>query len=154
MTDAVPRFLVEAFYKAYLDRDVERVAEFLADDVEWSISGPVDLLHFCGMRRGKAAVLDVITRQFPELFRFRRLSDDALLIDGDRVAKLSRFTAGRNDSNRMISYRVAYFLRFRDGKVTEFTAIIDSFDAVEQVLGHAIALPAADAAGQDNLIML
>jgi hypothetical protein len=39
---------------------------------------------------------------------------------------------------RKISYRVAHFIRFRDQKVSEFCSIIDSFDAAEQVLGHAI----------------
>ena len=59
MTAAVPRALVEAFYKAYAARDAAKVAEFLDDDVEWTISGPVDVLPFCGTRHGKAAVLDL-----------------------------------------------------------------------------------------------
>jgi ketosteroid isomerase-like protein len=35
----VPRSVVEDFYKVYAARDVEKIAEFLADDVEWTISG-------------------------------------------------------------------------------------------------------------------
>jgi len=138
MTEPVPRSVVEAFYQAYADKDAKRIAEFLDDDVKWSISGPVDLLHFCGARRGKAAVIDLIFRLLPETFRSRRFAKEARLVDGDRAATLSRFTATKNDNGRMVSYRVAQFVRFRDCKVVEYVSIIDSFDAVEQVLGHTL----------------
>ena len=68
MTEAVPRAVVEAFYKVYAARDAEKVAEFLDDNVEWTISGPVDVLPFCGKRHGKAAVLDLISQGVPAVF--------------------------------------------------------------------------------------
>jgi hypothetical protein len=40
----------------------------------------------------------------------------------------------------VISYRVAHFMRFKDDKVIENLSFIDSFDAVEQVLGHPLAV--------------
>ena len=42
MTEPVSRAEVEAFYEAYRSRDPQRIAEFLDDDVEWHIGGPVD----------------------------------------------------------------------------------------------------------------
>ena len=123
MTEPVPRSVVEAFYQAYADRDVERIRDFLDDDVEWSINGPVDLLHFCGSRRGKAAVIDLIVRLLPETFRGRCFTTEARLVDGDRAATLSRFTATKSDNGRI-----------------EYSSIIDSFDAVEQVLGYTLAV--------------
>ena len=68
MGASVPRSLVEAFYQAYSAHDAKTVAEFLDDDVEWTISGPVDVLPFCGTRHGKAAVLDIIERLVPHVF--------------------------------------------------------------------------------------
>jgi hypothetical protein len=35
-----------------------------------------------------------------------------------------------------ISYRIAHFIKFRAEKVIEYVSIIDSFDAVEQMLGY------------------
>ena len=49
----VPRAVVEAFYRALADRDVGTLATYLDDDVVWTISGPVDILPFCGQRVGK-----------------------------------------------------------------------------------------------------
>ena len=52
---------------------LKRAAEFFADDVEWTISGPVDVLLFCGTRRGKAAVLDMMERLVPLVFRHHQV---------------------------------------------------------------------------------
>jgi ketosteroid isomerase-like protein len=138
MTDAVPRAVVDAFYTAYASRDVTKIADFIHDEVEWTISGPVDYLRFCGTHRGKAAVLDLIHRQVPEVLRVFSFVPDAIVVDGDQVATLSRQSAKRTADGRVISYRVANFIRFRDGKVIENLSLLDSFDAVEQVLGHPL----------------
>jgi ketosteroid isomerase-like protein len=140
MTKPVSRSVVEAFYKAYASRDAAKVGQFLADNVEWTISGPVDLLPFCGTRHGKAAVLDFIDRLVPEVFRVFSFVPDVILIDGERVATLNRLSARATDG-RIISYRLAHFMRFEDGKVVENVSLIDSFDAVEQVLGHPLNVP-------------
>jgi ketosteroid isomerase-like protein len=139
MATAVPRALVQAFYKAHGERDIDRVGKFLADDVTWTITGPVDLLRFCGTRNGKAATLDMIGRQISETYEVRSFVPTAILVDGEWAASINRLTARLDD--RTISYRLAHFLRFRDGKIVEMRAIIDSYDAVSQVLGQEIAIP-------------
>ena len=110
MTDPVPRAVVEAFYKAYAVRDIEKDRAFLDDDVTWTISGPVDVLPFCGTRHGKAAVLDLIERgRCRPCFRVFSFVPDAMLVDGDRAAMLSRQSARRKRDGRVISYRLAQF---------------------------------------------
>jgi ketosteroid isomerase-like protein len=140
MTEPVPRAVVEAFYKAYADRDIAAIAEYLDDDVEWTINGPVEVLPFCGTYNGKAAVLDMMARLVPEIFQIFCFVPSTTLIDGDQVATLNRLWAKRTEDGRVISYRLAHFMRFRDGKVVENLSLLDSFDAVEQVLGHPLAL--------------
>jgi ketosteroid isomerase-like protein len=140
MNEPVSRAVVAAFYKAYATRDVQKIAKFLDDDVEWTISGPVELLPFCGTHYGKAAVLDLIGRQVPAVFRVFSFVPEAMLVDGDQASALNRQLARRADDGRVISFRVANFIRFRDGKVVENLSLLDSFDAVEQVLGHPLAV--------------
>ena len=139
MTQPISRAVVEAFYEAFAARDHDRAAAFLADDVEWTISGPVDVLKFCGTRRGKAAVLDLMARGMSQVFDIVKFESSVILVDGDRSATLNRLWAQHHDDGRMISYRVAHFSRFRDGKIVENLSLLDSFDAVEQVLGHPLA---------------
>jgi len=140
MTEPVSRAMVEAFYKAYAARDADKIGPFLHEDVEWTISGPVDILPFSGTHRGKADVLDLIARRMPAVRRVFSFMQESIVVEGDRLATLSRMSARRTDDGRVISYRVANFMRFRDGKVIENLSLLDSFDAVEQVLGHSLAV--------------
>jgi ketosteroid isomerase-like protein len=151
MTQPVPRSLVEAFYRAYETRDPDNIAPYLADDVEWTISGPVGVLGFCGSRHGKAAVMDLLGRQVPEVFKVLNFTPEIMLIDGDRAAILSRLSA-RHKDGRAISYRLSHFLQFRDGKIVRNSSLIDSFDAVEQVLGHPLAIHRVDAIADCDLM--
>lgn len=134
----VSRSTVQDFFQAYASRDPARIAPFLDEHVHWVISGPVDVLRFCGERRGKAAVLALFDRPEPREFEVSGFTPEAMLVDGDRAAMLGVLSGFKRDHGRGIRYRLAQFIRFADGKVVEFHTILDSFDAAEQVLGHAI----------------
>lgn len=153
---SVPRKIVEEFYAAFTTRDVVRLAPLLHEHVEWTISGPVDLLIFCGTRRGKQAVLDLVSRKTPHQFDIHRFEPAAILIDGDRAAALSRLSGITRDQGRAISYRVAQFLKFEANKLVEYCSVIDSFDAVEQVTGQRLVARAAcgTRAPNDDLVLL
>jgi ketosteroid isomerase-like protein len=132
---------VEAFRRARKSRDPQQIEPFLDDHVDWLLTGPVELLHFCGQRRGKAEVLNCLTQQHPAVLGEFKVELASLLIDGDRAASLSRFTGIQRSTGRTISYSQAQFLQFRDGKIVEYRGILDSFNAAEQMIGHPIRLP-------------
>jgi ketosteroid isomerase-like protein len=134
----VSRQRVRDFYDARMTRDPDLIAQFLHDDVEWSIAGPVDLIPFCGQRHGKAAAIDTMVRVAPSVFRVTKLNLDELLVDGDRAAGFNRLAAIQSGTGRIITYQRAEFFQFRDNKILAYHAILDSFDAAEQMLGHAI----------------
>jgi ketosteroid isomerase-like protein len=133
---AVPRAAVEAFYRALADRDMDTLATYLDDDVVWTISGPVDILPFCGQRVGKDAVMKLLRQDSPTFLADRRFVPNTMLVDGNNAAVLARLTATKREDGHAISYRIAHFIKFHDEKVVEYVSIIDSFDAVEQMLGY------------------
>lgn len=140
MAAAVSRQRVRDFYQARMSREPERIAQFLDDDVEWSISGPVDLIPFCGQRRGKESVIDAIVRVAPALLTVTKLEFEELLVDHDRAAGFTRVTAVQASTKRVISYQRAELFLFRNDKIISYRAILDSFDVAEQVLGYPIDL--------------
>jgi ketosteroid isomerase-like protein len=149
----VLRDIVDRFRAAYALRDADQIAEFLADDVEWTISGPVEYLQFCGTHRGKANVVDLIKRQIPQVLRTFSFEPEAVVVDGDEVAMLHRQSSRRTEDDRVINYRVANFIRFRDGKIAQNLSLLDTFDAVEQVLGQRIQFDVGNkAAPADGVI--
>jgi ketosteroid isomerase-like protein len=143
MPGPVSREDVAAFFTAFNARCGRRLAPLLADDVEWTITGPINLLSYCGQRRGKAAVLELVDRTVPEVIDVTSFVQDLLVVDGEWAAALSRVSGDQRGTGRTISYRVAQFVHFRDGKVAEYRSIIDSFDAAEQILGRRIE-PSSD----------
>jgi ketosteroid isomerase-like protein len=149
----VNRQTLDAFNRAYAARDLATLSQVIDDNATWSISGPVDLLEFCGTRHGKAAVLDMVGRLVPGLFTITGFVQDSVVLDGDRAATLSRLS-GRRSDGRAISYRVAQFIRFCGGKVTDYCSVIDSFDAAEQVLGHRIELDGVGNSDAGDLIAI
>ena len=134
----VSRQRVRDFYEARMSRDPELISQFLHDDVEWAIAGPVDLIPFCGQHRGKEAALDAMVRVAPSVFRVTKVTLDEILIDGDRAAGFSRLSAIQSGTGRTISYQRAEFFQFRDNRILIYRAVLDSFDMAEQMLGHAI----------------
>jgi ketosteroid isomerase-like protein len=135
---AVPRAAVEAFYRALADRDMDTLATYLDDDVVWTISGPVDILPFCGQRMGKDAVMKLLMQDSPAFLAGRRFVPNTMLVDGNNAAVLARLTATKREDGHAISYRIAHFIKFHEEKVVEYMSIIDSFDAVEQMLGYSL----------------
>jgi ketosteroid isomerase-like protein len=80
--------------------------------------------------------MKLLVRDIPAFLSGRRFVPSMMLVDGDRAAVLGRLTATKRDDGHAISYRIAHFIKFRDEKVVEYVSIIDSFDAVEQMLGY------------------
>jgi ketosteroid isomerase-like protein len=132
----VARAVVEGFYRALADRDMDMLATYLDDDVVWTISGPVDILPFCGQRVGKDAVMKLLMQDSPTFLSDRRFVPNTMLVDGNNAAVLAKLTATKRVDGHGISYRIAHFIKFRAEKVIEYVSIIDSFDAVEQMLGY------------------
>ncbi len=139
MTENAMRGVVRGFSDALAARAPELFSTKLDDNIEWTVFGPVDLFPFFGQRRGKAAVMMAFEDMSAHLSLIR-VEKEVVLVEGDRAAGLVRINAVDTFTGRTLSLRLALFAEFRDGKLTSLKALFDSFDAVEQSLGHQIDL--------------
>jgi ketosteroid isomerase-like protein len=140
MAYAVSRHVAESFYRAYMSRDPQQIGALLDDNVEWIVTGPVEVMQVCGIWRGKQAVIDRFSSFIPKVIQFKHLQIEALLVDGDSSAMFGRFACVHCPTGRQISHRVTHLVRYRDGKVVNYRAMSDSLDAAEQYVGHHIPL--------------
>jgi len=154
MPEAVARAAVEAFYRAYISRDPQRIGATLDDDVEWHVNGPSEVIKICGFWRGKAAVVDRFSGLVPQVIAFKSLEIEHLLVDGDSSAMFGRITTQHRESGRVISHRVSHIVRYRDGKVVYFRVVNDTFDAAEQFLGHRLNVEDAPPIAEGDLIAI
>jgi ketosteroid isomerase-like protein len=129
-----------ALHRALDERQLEDLEALIDEDVDWAIYGPIDMFPFLGARRGKAAVLEVI-RQIADNVRVHRFEREKILLGADSAASMIRYSLTALDSSKPISLRVAHFAQFRDGRLLSIRVLVDTFDLVEQALGHPIQLP-------------
>jgi ketosteroid isomerase-like protein len=130
--------VVEGFYQALASRDSSRLAPFLADDVEWVNVGPADILPYCGSWHGKRAVLELFSIVLPNAIHVKAFEPEMLLIDGSRAAAYCRLSGCLRKTGRVFTYHFGQITRFKDDKAVYYRAVIDSFDAAEQFVGHHI----------------
>ena len=131
------RAIVTDMYAAYERRDFERVAGYLHHDIDWVIYGPVQVFPFQGARRGKVAVLEALGAIAKD-YALESYTPQIVVVDGDRAAVMSDATFVQRATQRTLRFKLANFLRLRDGQVIEFREFADTFDAVEQALGRWI----------------
>jgi ketosteroid isomerase-like protein len=129
-----------ALHRAINDRQREDLEALIDDDVDWAIYGPIDMFPFLGARRGKAAVLEVV-RQIADNVRIHRFDRESIMLGVDSAASMLRYSLTAVDINRPISLRLAHFAQFRAGRLLSIRVLVDTFDLVEQALGHPINLP-------------
>jgi ketosteroid isomerase-like protein len=139
MAETTIRPIVEAFYRASAERDIERAVALIDDDVDWLVQGPIDVFAFFGQRRGKAAVMEGY-REIARKLDVTGYDVEALLVEGDRAAAMIRLTSIVRATGKVMTVRTSQFSRFSDGKMVEMRAVLDSYDMVEQTIGRVLDL--------------
>ncbi|ABE41212.1 nuclear transport factor 2 family protein [Rhodopseudomonas pseudopalustris] len=129
-----------ALHRALNERQHEDLSNMIDEDIDWAIYGPIDMFPFFGARHGKAAVLEVC-RQIADNVRIHRFDREAIMLGVDTSASMIRYSLTALDSNKPISLRMAQFTQFKAGKLVSMRILIDTFDLVEQAIGHPIDLP-------------
>jgi ketosteroid isomerase-like protein len=128
---------VEEFLTALATRDPDRIDPFLDENVDWLVIGPVEVFPYCGQRVGKAAVRAAHEQMMTGLETVKVVRD-YVVVENDQAAVLTRLTLVHKPMGRQLNVRLSHFMRFRDGTVIDYCAIIDSLGVVEQVLGHTL----------------
>jgi ketosteroid isomerase-like protein len=129
-----------AFHRAINDRQFDELAAALDDDVDWTIYGPIDMFPFLGARRGRDAVIEVV-KQIAENVRVHRFDRETIMLGVDSASSMMRYSLTSLESNKPILLRVAHFAQFKSGRLSSIRVLMDSFDLVEQALGHSLHLP-------------
>lgn len=131
------RASVQQIYAAYIKGDAERFASFLDDDMDWVLHAPVEVFPFAGQRKGRVAVLEALAGIADE-YELTSYEPQMMIVDGEQAAVMSDVRFRQRKSGRMLRFRIADFLRFRNGKLVEFREFTDTFDVTQQALGRFI----------------
>ncbi len=138
MSEDTTRAVVTELYAAYGRRDFGRVAELIDDDVDWIIYGPMQVFPLAGHRHGKARRVGSARRTLPRTMLLESYvpqgHDRGRRSGGGDVGRGLQAALDRPD----LRFHIANFLRIRDGRLVEFREFANTFDLVEQALGHML----------------
>lgn len=139
MAASATHAIVHELYDAYERRDFERLAAMLHDDIDWVIYGPVSVFPFAGPRHGRNEVLKALGG-IAERYWLESYKREIVIVEGDRAAVLADVSFRQRATDRLLRFRLANFLRFQNGRVIEFREFSNTFDVVEQALGHELKI--------------
>lgn len=133
----VLRNRLQSLSQAYAQGRLEFVTNFIDEDIDFVSYAPVNVFPCLGRQRGKAAVarsLETIHAHF----EFHTYKPVLMVVEEHDAAVIIQASATQRATGRVIQLMLAQFLRFRGGHIVELREFMDSFDAVEQVLGREI----------------
>jgi ketosteroid isomerase-like protein len=125
-------------YDAFSAGRFDELADMFDENVDFVSNAPVEVFPYLGHRVGRAAVLDALAavhREFDEV----KFIPIRMTVEGQTAALIVSIGLRQRASGRHIRLSAAHFLQFRNNRVVEYRAFLDTFDAVQQVLGRELA---------------
>lgn len=122
-------------YAAFGRGDVPAILEALADDVEWILPGPPDVIPGAGTHRGKEAVA-AFFGTLAENVDFQTFEPREFIAQGDKVVSLVYVESTVRSTGRKVVDHAAHVWAFKDGKVAHFEVFQDT---AAVVAGYGVA---------------
>ncbi|MCF2522255.1 nuclear transport factor 2 family protein [Bradyrhizobium sp. G127] len=135
MTDQQSRQCVLTFVDAFYAGDVARATSCCDDELDSITHAPVEIFPHLGHKHGKAWVKEAIQIQ-EKRYSSRRYTIDYIAVDGPRVATILQVNLQKRNDQRIVQFSTAVFYTVKAGLIIEHRSFLDSFDLIQQLLGH------------------
>ena len=126
-------------YAAYAEGQIEQVLREFDDNVVMTSYAPVDIFPYLGRKQGKTAFAATLHAAHAE-FEYLSYTPVFMVTEQEDAAVIVLARLRQRATGRIIQLFVADFIRFQGDHIVELREFMDSFDAVQQVLGREIAV--------------
>jgi len=126
-----------ALYAAFAAGRFDDALREFDDNVVMTSHAPVEAFPVLGRRQGKAAV-ETTMRAMHAGFEHLGYAPVFMVVENDAAAVIVLAKLRQRATGRIIQLFVAHFLRLQNGRIVELSEFMDSFDAVQQVLGREL----------------
>jgi ketosteroid isomerase-like protein len=126
---------VYEIYEAFSAGKLDLLADTFDENVDFRSTAPIEVFPYLGHRRGKTEVVKTLWAVHGEFAPVTFLPIWMVAQD-DTAGVLLSMHATHRATGREIRLFASHFLRFRNDRIVEYRAIIDSFEAAQQVLGR------------------
>ena len=138
MSELLRKRLYE-LYAAYGAGRIDEALREFDDNVAMTSYAPVDVFPYLGRKQGKAAIAETMRTAHAE-FEYLSYQPIFMVTESEDAAVIVLARLRQRSSGRVIQLFVADFVRFRHDRIIELREFMDSFDAVQQVLGRELSL--------------
>src|SRR5258708_13856799 len=128
------------FCKACYDGVADTATACCDEDSDSTTYAPMELFPNLGHKPGKDWVAEMIRTQ-KKRYSSRKYELKFLSVDGDKVATIQQIVLRKRNDKRVVQLDVAEFFTLRGGRILVPPSFFDSFDFVQQVLGHDMTNP-------------
>ena len=135
MVESLDRRRVLNFLDAFYAGDIAAAQACCDDEFDSIAHAPVELFPHLGHKHGKDWVAEAIQTQ-QKRYSSRKYAIKFLAVDGARVATIQALSLRKRNDDRVVHLEIAEFFTLRDGRILEHRSFFDSFDFVQQLLGH------------------
>ena len=126
------------FLQAFYAGDATAAMSCCDNEIDTITYAPVDLFPHLGHKQGKAWVAEAIAIQ-QQRYAVRKHEVTFIAAEDDKVASMTRCALTKRNDGRVVQFVEAAFFTLRDRRIAQHRAFFDSFDLVQQILGHDLA---------------
>jgi len=130
---------IYAVYEAFSAGKFELLSEMFDERVDFESNAPIEVFPYLGRLIGRAAVMKALQAAHGE-FDSIDFIPLRIITDGDSAGVINSIQLTQRTTRRMIRLFAPHFLRFHDNRIVEYRAFLDTFEAVQQVLGRELDL--------------
>jgi ketosteroid isomerase-like protein len=138
MTEVL-RQRIYSLCSAYAKGNLTFVQNFIDEDIDFISYAPIEVFPCLGKQQGRAAVVESL-KIIHAHFEFLTYQPILTIVQDEDAAITILARLKQRATGRVIRIMLAQFLRFQCEKIVELREFMDSFDAVEQVLGRQIGV--------------
>ena len=134
--------LKERIYKIYQTFSAGRfdeLADMFDERVEFVSNAPIEVFPYLGRRSGRAQVMEAL-RAVHEHFSSVEFMPLNIVADEDSAGLIVSIRLTERATSRVIRLFAAHFLQFKDERIVDYRAFLDTFEAVQQTLGREFDL--------------
>jgi ketosteroid isomerase-like protein len=135
MIDQLHRQRVLNFLDAFYSGDIDAALACCDDEFDTITHAPIELFPHLGHKHGKNWIAEAIRTQ-QKRYSTRKYEIKFIAVDGDKVATILHVSLRKRSDDRIVHLETSEFFTFRGGRIIEHRSFFDSFDFVQQVLGH------------------
>ena len=128
---------LNALYAAVAAGRIDDALRDFDENVVMTSYAPVEVFPELGRRQGKAAVAATMHAMQAD-FAHLTYTPVFMVTEAESAAAIVLAKLRQRTTDRIIQLFIAHFWRLQNGRIVELREFMDSFDAVQQVLGREI----------------